>query len=573
MTRSTVKRLTEPLDEPEREFRRLRRAALRSHQKDSLAIARRNHFDDKASSSNNIGLKLPTPPKTLHEHSHPTSSGFQNPITFPTEQTRRIIDSRDIWLIQNTRTFQGLRTEDPLRHVKHYLGIIDNIQADRATRDTYRFRSFHFSLKGKATEWLNRIPPTQVTTWDQLVSRFLDHFFPIGRTSALRDLILRFKQGDDETIKSAWIRFQDLINQVPHHGIQKWLLVCLSGGDIYNDPSLIRFYQNDDTSPWGNKRHKEKGEDGPEWTARSKFEDELTNFMLEKKLKKQKKDDKDERLLSIFKQIHINLPFLEAMIYMPKGAKVLKDLLSHKEKLEKAASSVKLILEIDEDELVPISLGRPFLATARAVIDVHEGKLSLRVRNETITFNIGKSMKSKHSRDDYLYCANHTAKLVQEQWVNTVNHDRKWTEEEEEGDSNSALAVSFHPRTEPVEPLEWKTPDNRLKASSIESPKLELKELPEHLEYTFLQENNQLPVIISSALSIDEKTGLLEVLQNHKGLIAWSIADIKGIDSSFCTHKILMEDEFKPSVQPQRRVNHNIKEVVKKEVIKFLMPD
>ncbi|GKA00538.1 hypothetical protein Tco_0673088 [Tanacetum coccineum] len=118
--------------------------------------------------------------------------------------------------------------------------------------------------------------------------------------------------------------------------------VCLSGGDIYDDPFLLRFYQNDDTSPWGNSKRKEKGEDGPEWTVRSKFEDELANFMLEKKLKKQKKDDEDERLLLIFKQIHINLPFLEAMIYMPKGAKVLKDLLSHKEKLEKAASLVKL---------------------------------------------------------------------------------------------------------------------------------------------------------------------------------------------------------------------------------------
>ncbi|GJR68197.1 reverse transcriptase domain-containing protein [Tanacetum coccineum] len=104
----------------------------------------------------------------------------------------------------------------------------------------------------------------------------------------------------------------------------------------------------------------------------------------------------------------------------------------------------------------------------------------------------------------------------------------------------------------------------------MEPPKLELKELLEHLEYAFLQENNQLPFIISSALSTDEKTRLLEVLQNHKGAIAWSIANIKGIDSSFCTHKIIMEDEFKPSVQPQRRVNPNIKEVVKKEVIKLL---
>ncbi|GJS14441.1 reverse transcriptase domain-containing protein [Tanacetum coccineum] len=150
-------------------------------------------------------------------------------------------------------------------------------------------------------------------------------------------------------------------------------------------------------------------------------------------------------------------------------------------------------------------------------------------------------MKSTHSRNDYLYCADHTAKLFQEQWVDI-----------------------------PVEPLEWKAPKNRLKPSSVEPPKLELKELPEHLEYAFLQENNQLPVVISSALSTAKKSRLLEVLKNHKGAIAWSITDIKGIDSSFCTHKILMEEEFKPSVQPQRRVNPNIKEVVKKEVIKLL---
>ncbi|GKC38855.1 hypothetical protein Tco_1051239 [Tanacetum coccineum] len=145
-------------------------------------------------------------------------------------------------------------------------------------------------------------------------------------------------------------------------------------------------------------------------------------------------------------------------------------------------------------------------------------------------------MKSKHSRDDYLYGADHTAKLVQEQWVDTVNHNGKWTEEEEKEDSNEALTVSFYLRTEP--------------------------ELPRHLKYAFLQENNQLLVVISSALSIIKKARLLEVLRNHKGAIAWSITDIKGIDSSFCTHKILMEDEFKPSVQPQRRVNPNIKEVV-----------
>ncbi|GJV73511.1 hypothetical protein Tco_1493506 [Tanacetum coccineum] len=139
---------------------------MRSHQNESLAIAGRNLFDDEASSSNNTRAKLPTPPKTLHEHSLPNSPGLQNPITFPTKQTGRIVDSRDIWLIQSTCTFQGSKNEDPLRHVKHYLSIIDNIQADGAIRDTYRLRFLNFSLKGKAVEWLDEIPLTQITMRD-----------------------------------------------------------------------------------------------------------------------------------------------------------------------------------------------------------------------------------------------------------------------------------------------------------------------------------------------------------------------------------------------------------------------
>nr|GEW15729.1 reverse transcriptase domain-containing protein [Tanacetum cinerariifolium] len=136
-----------------------------------------------------------------------------------------------------------------------------------------------------------------------------------------------------------------------------------------------------------------------------------------------------------------------------------------------------------------VILGRPFLATAQAVIDVHEGKLSLRVGDETVTSSI--RMKSKHSRNDYLHCADHTTKLIREQWVNTIDHDGEWTEAEDERDSNEVQAVSFYPRTEPVEPLKCEAIENQLKPSCVGSPKLELKELPEHLEYTFLPKNNK----------------------------------------------------------------------------------
>ena len=117
---------------------------------------------------------------------------------------------------------------------------------------------------------------------------------------------------------------------------------------------------------------------------------------------------------------------------------------------------------------------------------------------------------------------------------------------------------------------EIKENNEKSKPSIEEPPALELKELPKHLEYAFLEKDSQLPVIISSHLSEKEKDELLKVLKNHKKAIAWKIMDIKGISPSFCTHKILIEEEYKPVIQHQRRLNPNMQEVVKKEVIKPL---
>ncbi|GJW06475.1 reverse transcriptase domain-containing protein [Tanacetum coccineum] len=80
-------------------------------------------------------------------------------------------------------------------------------------------------------------------------------------------------------------------------------------------------------------------------------------------------------------------------------------------------------------------------------------------------------------------------------------------------------------------------------------------DLPPHLEYAFLEGTDKLPVIIAKGLKDEDKTTLLKVLRSHKHVIAWKISDIKGIDPQFCTHKILMEEDAKPTVQHQRRVN------------------
>ncbi|GJT91460.1 reverse transcriptase domain-containing protein [Tanacetum coccineum] len=94
------------------------------------------------------------------------------------------------------------------------------------------------------------------------------------------------------------------------------------------------------------------------------------------------------------------------------------------------------------------------------------------------------------------------------------------------------------------------------KSSIDEPPEVELKDLPPHLEYAFLEDNNKLPVIIAKDLSVDEKTALIKVLKSRKQAIAWKLSDIK--------------EDYEPAVQHQRRVNPKIHDVIKKEVEKLL---
>ncbi|GJY42994.1 hypothetical protein Tco_0431207 [Tanacetum coccineum] len=94
-----------------------------------------------------------------------------------------------------------------------------------------------------------------------------------------------------------------------------------------------------------------------------------------------------------------------------------------------------------------------------------------------------------------------------------------------------------------IEPQKSSLENATIHEPKDEIPEVELKELPPHLEYVFLEENNKLPVIISKDLSQDEKTSLINVLKNRKQAIAWKLSDIRGIDPEFCSHKILLEDD------------------------------
>ncbi|RDX70206.1 Retrovirus-related Pol polyprotein from transposon 17.6, partial [Mucuna pruriens] len=106
--------------------------------------------------------------------------------------------------------------------------------------------------------------------------------------------------------------------------------------------------------------------------------------------------------------------------------------------------------------------------------------------------------------------------------------------------------------------------------SPLLPPPMELKPLPSHLKYAYLDREQQLPVIIANNLHQEQEDKLLEVLRQHKKAIGWKLADLLSINPSICMHRILMEEEIKPIRQQQRRLNPTLLDVVKKEVTKLL---
>nr|GFB00817.1 hypothetical protein [Tanacetum cinerariifolium] len=214
---------------------------------------------------------------------------------------------------------------------------------------------------------------------------------------------------------------------------------------------------------------------------------------------------------------------------------------------------------------------RPFLSTAHALIDVYEGEIILRHDNQSLTLKCGDTPSISYNNFESLNkvdlidvtCEEYLQEVL---GFADVVSDEVSTPYYEPIISNSSQNLA--PFNEIRKDLKVVEPKNQ--SSDDEPPEVELKELPPHLEYAFLGDNEKWPVIIAKDLNVKQKSALINVLKSRKKAIAWKLTDIKGIDPEFCSHKILLEEDFSPKVQSQRRANLKIHDVIKKEVEKLL---
>nr|KAJ0221910.1 hypothetical protein LSAT_V11C200050920 [Lactuca sativa] len=291
---------------------------------------------------------------------------------------------------------------------------------------------------------------------------------------------------------------------------------------------------------------------------------------------------------SLFKTIRVGplkrtgviIQLVDHSLVHPKG--VLEDVLVQVNEL--IFPTDFYVLDMGDDDSPnsgSILLRRPFLKTARTKIDVYDGTLSMEFDGEVINFNIYGAMRYPDDVSavnfidviepltaEYFEIANreslalvlhikfsiNAAQVISEKYVVDREVQEMAAHMDQYGTQTRKLLIS----------------NSKLFPFVVQAPILELKTLPEHLKYSYLGEKETLPVIISNKLSEKEELELIGTLKEYKSAIGWAIADSKGLSPSLCMHKIVMEEDYKPSREAQRRLNPPMMEVVKKEVMKLL---
>ncbi|GKA70382.1 reverse transcriptase domain-containing protein [Tanacetum coccineum] len=158
--------------------------------------------------------------RTMAQLLQAPTEGYEDAIVIPEINANFELKHGLINLVQNKQFF-GHDKEDPHAHIRYFNKITSTMRFSDVPSTSIKLMLFPFSLKGSARIWLEKEPPRSILTWDDLVSKFINQFFPPSKTTNLRNEITRFQQRFDESFYEAWDRFNDLLRACPHHGFSE----------------------------------------------------------------------------------------------------------------------------------------------------------------------------------------------------------------------------------------------------------------------------------------------------------------------------------------------------------------
>ncbi|GJT25256.1 reverse transcriptase domain-containing protein [Tanacetum coccineum] len=294
------------------------------------------------------------------------------------------------------------------------------------------------------------------------------------------------------------------------------------------------------------------------------------------RLRKEKMEAQYGKFLDIIRSVRINVPLIDVLAGMPNYGKFLKELISNKHKIEQISAAflsdessamiqnkVPPKLGDPRSFLIPCNFNKTFscnaLADLGASINLMPYSLYAKLSLETLK---PTKMSVRLADRSFQYPVGIAKNMLIEVGKFTFPVDFVILEMEEDIGTermifniDSAMKHSY---------------SNDDTCFIIDVIDVIDEILEEDFDALLNEEPSFLPVIISSQLSQEKKKKLVSVLKKHKQAFAWKTTDIPSICPSFCRHKIQLLDDKKPIVQKQRRLNPNMQEVVKKEIVKLL---
>ncbi|GJU73813.1 reverse transcriptase domain-containing protein [Tanacetum coccineum] len=145
--------------------------------------------------------------------------GYEDAIVVPPINANNFELKQPLINLVQSNKFTG--RQDPHNHLRFFNKVTSTFRHPEVPNTSIKLLLFPFSLDGEARDWLDKEPPRSILTWDDLVSKFINQFFPPSKTTYYRNEIITFFQKPNETFNEAWERFKGLLRQCPHHGFSE----------------------------------------------------------------------------------------------------------------------------------------------------------------------------------------------------------------------------------------------------------------------------------------------------------------------------------------------------------------
>ncbi|GJT76077.1 reverse transcriptase domain-containing protein [Tanacetum coccineum] len=567
--------------------------------------------------------------RTMAQLLEAPTEGYEDAIVIPEITANNFEIKHGLLNLVQNKQFFGNDKEDPHAHIRYFNKITSTMKIPNVPNTSVKLMLFPFSLEGAARIWLEKEPPRSIETWDDLVSKFINKFFPPSKTTNLRNEITRFQQKFDETFYEAWDRFNDLLRGCPHHGFSELhqldtfynalnsndqdSLNSAAGGNFLDKMPRECLKIIESKSKVRQSRNKAvvaKMSTSSSTPAISSDVAELKDMVRALILDRKNQTPASAPVKAVEQSCvtcggghsYQNCPATNSNMYHDNIQEYVSQAAAanfnqansgyrppmvsnqirppgfppvQKKQPESGINSTNIGEQVEQFEQRALPLGRPFLRTACALIDVHGEQMTLRHNDQFVTFKVGDTKTFSYNIIESVNRVD-VIDIACEEYVQEV------LEISESGNPTSPSDLMIDSRSPSFTPFggsdflmeeidaflenDDSIPPGVDGIYDSEGDTVYLEELLSVIN----KGDDKLPIIIAKNLKDEDKTALIKVLKSHKHAIAWKISDIKGIDPQFCTHKILMEENAKPVVQHQRRVNPKIHEVIKQEVIKLL---